>query len=427
MRALGLFCLWLLLSAGATSAFTPPQESLFLGGARPINVYIFVGDSNTYGAAQDNQTLSYSANALVLALNQNGAINQYAPNTNNNGTNYTPATAGVTGVEYSTTTDHGGPETGFAQAQLAAVATIGLFKLSTSGGTAGFFSGEDSTACWNASTGTAAQNAVTKILAGLAALRVRGYTPKIKLITIGFGTNDAAHDDATSAFQTSMMAMMTYFKANLPWISGFSKFVLTRPPASVIPNMATIRAAILTLATGTDTGWIDTDYSTVNASPNQVHYDQAGLILNGNNAYTMLAFGVSPSYVLNSYPVLSGNTTNWTTPTGVLSVTANGLKVAYNGSAFASAYQAVSVISGSSSTFSVQFTKTTDNASIYLGTTNGGNDIVNANVSASGTYSYSFTPAVSTVYITLYDGGSGTNFTEFNNITIKSQFWTPGS
>lgn len=309
------------------------------------DIVIFLGDSNEYGSALDENTLVYTPDAKVQVLNASKVFATYTPGT-------------LTGLHYYGNEPHVGPELGFAKRYRADFPnktlyickfsangstqgrgpTIATITGSVSGGTLTVTSGTVAayqgltgagiplntyiTASSGGNTWTLNRTGITAtgsisiqtydaglawspdysdslftsyafVTAAKAAIVAAGYQPRILAIINDLGTNDAA--DATSAgyYAAAFTSMLSAMRTN--YGTGKNTLIIqtrTSTNGYYATNEPTIRAAQLA-ASNADSlvRLLNVDNIPRNAAYGNyqaVHYNLAGQLQLGSNIYDLV-------------------------------------------------------------------------------------------------------------------------------------------
>jgi hypothetical protein len=122
------------------------------------------------------------------------------------------------------------------------------------------------------------------------------------------------------------------------------------------------------------------------------------------------------------------DTTDWSPLSSAsLSVASGALRITNVGANFGKAYQAITVEANKA--YVLTFDKiggTSTDAKVRVGSTAGGTNILgNTTVLSNGSYSFSFVPTVTTVYVAFVNDGVDGNYNDFDNVVVRESSVRP--
>jgi hypothetical protein len=315
---------------------------------RPAPVFLFYGDSNSRGSAEDQASYSWTADAGIQSLGTGNAFAQYAPGT-------------FTGLAADVANGAPGPEGEFLRLYRAAnpKTTVYAVKTASAGSAASklnsgtltgsiagatltvtsgsaalgdliyatgigastyiangagpytlqqgtqqvvpyFADGDTSPSLsiasttlskantylsWKPDDGRTFYNAYRRLVAAFAALTQAGKRPYLAGVIVNLGANDASDATAASTFQSSMAAAYRSLKASPYWTER-TIFVLIRVPTTGAgANVNAVRAASAAFkGQYRDVRLVDADSFAKNTA-DPIHYNAAGLVGVGAAAY----------------------------------------------------------------------------------------------------------------------------------------------
>lgn len=254
--------------------------------ANSIDVLVFLGDSNIRGTQLDPQALSFAPSADVQTWDGT-AWQAYTPNVS---PGY-GAAGGVTGMHFGNSDNRWGPEARVIQRwrEDHPGRPLRVFKYGAAGSfvTFGAWNSGNAFTAWETGSGGALLGAaLNEFNQAMAALVASGLTPRVQIVNINLGVNDASNATAAAAASAGLQAMVTSIKGWSHVTAGTARFYLNRPDtAGAGPSIATVRSQIAAAdAAIADAFMIDTDGAAKNIA-DPIHYSAAGQIAIGSALY----------------------------------------------------------------------------------------------------------------------------------------------
>jgi hypothetical protein len=280
---------------------SPRDTHLKLKIKQTVEVLVLFSDSNGRATQDDPENLGpFTPTSRFMTYHAN-AWKTYVPNVTRNptppGYGYGTQAGAATGMSYSLADDRWAFEAVLVRKLLEANPTklYGLIKYAAAGSFASFdsatltpFNPTPAYISWDPTSGQQFATLTTKVLAAIADLTAQGYVPKIKLVDINLGVNDAGYSATAALVQAVLTAIIAAIRAQWPVVAGVTRYFLNRITTGQA-YAAQVRAAIEAVSgTSYDIFMIDTDGATKDvASPGggSIHYDAAGQNMIGETQY----------------------------------------------------------------------------------------------------------------------------------------------